>query len=54
MHIPPPVFLILARTHLNKKPKPITSGCGGRKFFLPRIMKLPVTRYSPEGAVLDT
>ncbi len=32
----------------------MTSGCGGRKFFLPRIIKDPVGRYSPEGAVFDT
>ena len=31
-----------------------TSGWGGRKFLRPRIMKLPVGRYSPVGAVLDT
>ena len=30
------------------------SGCGGRKFFFPRMMKLPVGRYSPVGAVFDT
>jgi hypothetical protein len=39
---------------LNRKERPITSGWGGRKFFLPRIMKEPVGRYSPLGAVLDT
>lgn len=27
---------------------------GARKFFLPRIIKEPVGRYSPEGAVFDT
>jgi hypothetical protein len=32
----------------------MTSWEGGRKFFLPRIMNEPVTRYSPDGAVLDT
>ena len=26
----------------------------GRKFFFPRMMKLPVGRYSPVGAVFDT
>lgn len=39
---------------LNMKPKPKMRGCGGRKCFLPRIMKLPVVRYSPVGAALDT
>ena len=29
-------------------------GCGGRKFFLPLMMKLPVGRYSPVGAVFET
>jgi hypothetical protein len=29
-------------------------GCGGRKFFFPRTMKLPVGRYSPVGAVFET
>ena len=35
-------------------PKPIIKKHGGKKFFLPLIMKLPVVRYSPVGAVLDT
>lgn len=42
------------RRTLNMKPKPNTSGCGGRKFLRPRIMKEPVGRYSPVGAALDT
>ncbi len=41
-------------TSLKRKAKPITSGLGGRKFFLPLIMKDPTVRYSPVGAVLDT
>ena len=32
----------------------MTNGLGGRKFFFPRIMKEPVERYSPVGAVFDT
>ena len=32
----------------------MTSGCGGRKFLVPRIMKEPAGRYSPVGADLDT
>jgi hypothetical protein len=32
----------------------MTSGLGGKKFFFPRIMKEPVERYSPVGAVFDT
>eukprot|EP00957_Ditylum_brightwellii_P065796 4990925-Ditylum_brightwellii.AAC.1 len=39
---------------MNRRPYPITSGVGGRKFFRPRTMKLPVVRYSPVGAVFDT
>ena len=42
------------RTSLKRKAKPMTRGLGGRKFFLPLIMKDPTTRYSPVGAVLDT
>ena len=41
-------------TSLKRKAKPMTRGLGGRKFFLPLIMKDPTTRYSPVGAVLDT
>ncbi len=41
-------------TSLNKKAKPMTNGLGGRKFFLPLIMKDPTVRYSPVGAVFDT
>jgi hypothetical protein len=29
-------------------------GNGGRKFFFPLIMKEPVVKYSPDGAVLLT
>ncbi len=43
-----------ALTSLKRKERPITRGWGGRKFFLPRIMKDPVGRYSPLGAVLET
>lgn len=39
---------------LKRIPKPMMSGFGGRKFLLPRIMKLPVVRYSPVGAVFET
>jgi len=41
-------------TSLKRKAKPMTRGLGGRKFFLPLIMKDPTVRYSPVGAVLET
>ena len=41
-------------TTLNRKAKPMTRGLGGRKFFLPLIMKDPTVKYSPVGAVLET
>ena len=43
-----------ALTSLKRKAKPMTRGLGGRKFFLPLIMKDPTVRYSPVGAVLET
>lgn len=41
-------------TSLKRKAKPMTRGLGGRKFFLPLIMKDPTVKYSPVGAVFDT
>ena len=38
----------------KKMPSPITNGFGGKKFFLPRMMKEPFVKYSPLGAVFDT
>lgn len=45
---------LLRLTSLKSSAKPMTSGCGGRKFLVPRTMNDPIGRYSPEGADLDT
>ena len=39
---------------MKRTVNPINSCVGCRKFFFPLIMKEPVLRYSPEGAVLET
>jgi hypothetical protein len=47
-------FEIHDSSSLNKSVKPISILDGWIKFFFPLIIKLPVGRYSPEGADFDT
>ena len=46
--------IIKKKVTLYNRPNPKTRAVWGRKFFFPLIIKLPVLKYSPDGACFVT